>query len=66
MLEVEQETKKLSAYELLRKSSDWGNVETKKLNRVGDIHAPFFHTLPWHEKRGRVKLYRQLAVCPFK
>ena len=38
-LELEQETVKSSALELVRKWSDWDNVETKKLNTVGDIHA---------------------------
>ena len=27
-----------SEYELVKRLSDWGNVEAKKLNRVGDIH----------------------------
>ena len=37
---LDQETVMSSAYELVRRLSDWGNVEAKKLNKVGDIQVP--------------------------
>ena len=65
-LDLDQETVKSSTLELVRKSSDWGDVESKKLNGVGDIHAPWgTPTLAWKEGE-KVKLYRQLAVRPFE
>ena len=47
---------------------DFGNVEAKKLNKVGDIHYTGALRNPYPGmKRGRnVKLYRHLALRPFK
>ena len=57
---------KSSAQELVRRSSDWGNVEVKKLERVGDIQAPLRTSTLELKEREKVKLYRQLAVRPYE
>ena len=38
-LESEQEMMKTSVLELVKRLSDWDNVEAKKLKRVGDIQV---------------------------
>ena len=52
----------------MRKSSDSGNKETKKLNRVGDIQYTCALRTPTlvRIEGESVKLYQQLAVHPFK
>ena len=46
----------------VRKSSDWGNMETKMLNSIGEKHAPWgTPALEWNNQE-TVELYRQLVV----